>query len=78
MCHEAIKDMNSALMRTDRWTMKLNGRLEALYTGSRVDVRGRCTEELIGQPGCGTVHKFCGSAVMSSLMIVQVPSNHGQ
>ena len=63
-CGEAVRDVNSALMRTDRWSMKLlHGRLEALYIRSRVNVRGRCTEELTGQAECGTIHKLCGSAV---------------
>ena len=58
--HVVRLGVNGVLMRTDGWTMKLNGRLEAR---SRVDVRGRCTEGLTGQAECGTIHKLCGSAV---------------
>lgn len=43
-CGEAAGNVNSALMGTDRCSMKLlHGRLEALYIGSRVDFRGRCS-----------------------------------
>ena len=29
----------------------------------RLDIRGRCTEELNGQVECSTIHKLCSSAM---------------
>ena len=38
-CGEAVWNVNSVMMRMDRWSMKLlHGRLEALYVQSRVNV----------------------------------------